>query len=92
MTTTDVERARRWSWALTATAVLAMGTLPHGLRSPPGPATGILVRVSTLVMAASAVQAARTRRAGRPAPTPAVAPHHRLSARQPFRSHLLKEE
>lgn len=56
---TAVRRARRWFWALTATAVLAAGGLDHGLRSAPGPGTGMLTLVSALVLTASVVQAAR---------------------------------
>ncbi|MCX4584097.1 hypothetical protein [Streptomyces sp. NBC_01481] len=59
MDTTAVRRARRWFWTLTATAVLAMGALSHGLRSAPGPTTGILVLGSSLALAASALQTAR---------------------------------
>lgn len=59
MDTPAVRRARRWFWMLTATAVLLMGALSHGLRSAPGPTTGMLVLVSSLVLAASVVQAAR---------------------------------
>ncbi|GGN84908.1 hypothetical protein GCM10011579_075400 [Streptomyces albiflavescens] len=55
----DVRRAQRWFWSLTVVAVLAMGALYQGLRSAPGPGTGVLVLVSALVLAASAVQAAR---------------------------------
>ncbi|MBN0043064.1 hypothetical protein JS756_02830 [Streptomyces actuosus] len=55
----DVRRAQRWFWILTVSAVLAMGALYQGLRSAPGPGTGILVLISGLVLAASVVQAAR---------------------------------
>ncbi len=59
MSATAQRRARRWFWALTATAVLALGVLYQELRSAPGPATGLLVLVGSLVLAASTVQAAR---------------------------------
>jgi len=55
----DARRARRWFWTLTTLAVLAMGALYKGLHAAPSPATGILVAVGSLVLAASAVQAAR---------------------------------
>ncbi|MFE1310506.1 hypothetical protein [Streptomyces sp. NPDC058755] len=55
----DVRRAQRWFWALTIVAVLATGALYEGLRSAPGPGTGVLVLISGLVLAASVVQAAR---------------------------------
>ncbi|MFD8302834.1 hypothetical protein ACFV29_10840 [Streptomyces sp. NPDC059690] len=55
----DVRRAQRWFWALTIVAVLAMGALYQGLRSTPGPGTGVLVLISGLVLAASSIQAAR---------------------------------
>ncbi|ALV33175.1 hypothetical protein [Streptomyces sp. CdTB01] len=55
----DVRRAQRWFWALTVMAVLAMGGLYQGLRSAPGPGTGVLVLISGLVLAASSIQAAR---------------------------------
>ncbi|WP_030587782.1 hypothetical protein [Streptomyces anulatus] len=58
-TATALRRARRWFWALTTTAVLATGVLYEALRSAPGPGTGLLVLASALVLAASAVQAAR---------------------------------
>ncbi|MCX5173860.1 hypothetical protein OG616_38400 [Streptomyces antibioticus] len=59
MSVTALRRARRWFWALTTTAVLATGVLYQGLRSAPGPGTGLLVLASALVLAAAAVQAAR---------------------------------
>ncbi|MFD9288416.1 hypothetical protein ACFWBV_08915 [Streptomyces sp. NPDC060030] len=59
MDTTAVRRARRWFGALTATAILAAGRLYYGLRSDPGPATGIIVLGSSLMLTASVVQAAR---------------------------------
>ncbi|MEV0411178.1 hypothetical protein AB0I68_10325 [Streptomyces sp. NPDC050448] len=59
MTAAALRRARRWFWALTTTAVLAAGVLYQGLRSAPGPGTGPLVLASALLLAASAVQAAR---------------------------------
>ncbi|MGW0771141.1 hypothetical protein [Streptomyces sp. NPDC002676] len=55
----EVRRARRWFWTLTVVAVLAMGTLSHGLRAAAGPGTGLLVGASALVLAASSIQAAR---------------------------------
>ena len=55
----DPQRARRWFWALLVLAVLAMGALYQGLRAAPGPATGLLVAGSALVLVASTVQAAR---------------------------------
>ena len=55
----DVRRAQRWFWTLTLVAVLAMGALYQGLRSAPGPGTGVPVLISGLVLAASVVQAAR---------------------------------
>ncbi|KAF5990639.1 hypothetical protein [Streptomyces sp. WAC00263] len=59
MTGIDVRRARRWFWILTAVAVGAMGALYRGLQAAPSPGTGILVAVSSLMLAASGVQAAR---------------------------------
>ncbi|MGW7310983.1 hypothetical protein ACWGI1_36195 [Streptomyces sp. NPDC054835] len=59
MTTTALRRAQRWFWALTTTAVLAAGVLYQGLHSAPGRGTGLLVLASALLLAASAVQAAR---------------------------------
>ncbi|UXY32301.1 hypothetical protein [Streptomyces sp. HUAS TT20] len=64
-------RARRWFWALTATAVCASGVLYEGLRASPGPGAALRVLISGLVLAASAVQAARIFAAlvGRPRPS-----------------------
>ncbi|MFF6829150.1 hypothetical protein [Streptomyces longwoodensis] len=104
MDTTAVRRARRWFWALTATAVLAAGRLYYGLRSDPGPATAIIVLGSSLMLAASVIQAARIL-AALTAPSrlrlmprraaggqPATGSHHRRSARWPSRSHSPTEE
>ena len=59
MTGIDVRRARRWFWTLTAVAVLATGVLYQSLRAAASPVTGTVVAVSSLVLAASVVQAAR---------------------------------
>ncbi|MEU0684994.1 MULTISPECIES: hypothetical protein [Streptomyces] len=59
MTGIDVRRAQRWFWTLTAVAVLATGVLYQSLRATASPVTGTVVAVSALVLAASAVQAAR---------------------------------
>ncbi|MCX5275375.1 hypothetical protein [Streptomyces virginiae] len=59
MSINALRRVQRWFWALTTTAVLAAGVLYQGLRSAPGPGTGLLVLASALLLAASAVQAAR---------------------------------
>lgn len=52
-------RARRWFWALLLTAVLAMGALYAALGGRPGPATGLAVAASSVVLLAATVQAAR---------------------------------
>ncbi|MCZ4508736.1 hypothetical protein O3Q52_11075 [Streptomyces sp. ActVer] len=103
MAATDVKRARRWFWALTATAILATGRLYYGLQSAPGPATGILVLGSSLMLAASVVQAARILAALTAPPRLRLLPrraaggqsaagsHHRRSARRLSRSHPSKE-
>ncbi|MDH6522309.1 hypothetical protein [Streptomyces sp. SAI-090] len=54
-----VRRARRWFWTLTTVAVLAMGGLYRALGQTPSPGTGALVAVSSLILLASLVQAAR---------------------------------
>ncbi|WP_328971470.1 hypothetical protein [Streptomyces sp. NBC_00239] len=58
MSINALQRVQRCFWALTTTAVLAAGVLYQGLRSAPGPGTGLLV-LAALLLAASAVQAAR---------------------------------
>ena len=60
MSVTALRRARRWFWALTTTAVLATGVLYQGLRSAPGPGTGLLVLARALVLAASPLCARST--------------------------------
>lgn len=64
----NVRRARRWFWALTLIAVMAMGGLYRELHAPPGIGTGLLVLLSGTVLAAASIQAARilTRLAGPP--------------------------
>ena len=59
MSTAALRRAQRWFWALAIMAVCAAGALYEGLRAAPGPGAGLRVLVSGLVLAASAVQAAR---------------------------------
>jgi len=59
MHATGNRRALRWFWTLTAAAVLSMGVLHRGLHAAPGPRAGLLVGASTLVLAASGLQAAR---------------------------------
>ncbi|MFH7340111.1 hypothetical protein [Streptomyces sp. KHY 26] len=59
MRAAGVRRVQRWFWALTVIAVCAGGALDEGLRAAPGPGTGLRVLVSGLVLAASAIQAAR---------------------------------
>ena len=59
MAPADATRARRWFSALTATAVFSTGRLYYGLRAEPGPATGLLVLGSALLLIGSLVQAAR---------------------------------
>ncbi|GAA3857543.1 hypothetical protein [Amycolatopsis tucumanensis] len=64
----DIRRARRWFWALTVIAILAMGGLYRELGAAPGPGTALLMLLAALVLLASSVQAARilTRLAGPP--------------------------
>ncbi|WBP85107.1 hypothetical protein [Kitasatospora cathayae] len=52
-------RARRWFWALTATAVVSMGGLYRGLHTASAGARVLLVGAGFPVLVASAVQAAR---------------------------------
>jgi hypothetical protein len=59
MSTAAPRRAERWFWGLTTVAVCAAGALYDGLRAAPGPGTGLRVLISGLMLAASAVQAAR---------------------------------
>ncbi|MCX2181299.1 hypothetical protein KV205_12270 [Streptomyces sp. SKN60] len=63
-----------WFWALAATAVFSAGSLDYGLRAAPGPATGLLVLGSALLLVGSLVQAARILAAltapSRPRPAP----------------------
>ncbi|MEU8617441.1 hypothetical protein [Streptomyces sp. NPDC048623] len=59
MAPAGARRARRWFWALTAAAVFSAGSLYDGLRAEPGPATGLLVLGSALLLIGSLVQAAR---------------------------------
>ncbi|MDX3763822.1 hypothetical protein ACWDBO_47295 [Streptomyces mirabilis] len=59
MSATAGRRAHRWFWVLATAAVCASGALYEGLRAAPGPATGLLVLTSALVLVVSAVQAAR---------------------------------
>ena len=66
-----MRHAQRWFWALTAIALCAGGALYDGLRAAPGPGTGLRVLVSGLVLAASAVQAARILAALTSPPRPA---------------------
>ncbi|MGW5666139.1 hypothetical protein ACWEWG_40060 [Streptomyces sp. NPDC003758] len=74
MSTAVLRRPKRWFWALTAIAVCAAGALYDGLRAAPRPGTGLRVLISSLVLAASAVQAARIVAVltGRPRPSTAV--------------------
>lgn len=59
MTGPDARRARRWFWALTGIAILAMGALYRELGASPGPGTGLLTLLAALVLLATGVQAAR---------------------------------
>ncbi|MGW3151524.1 hypothetical protein ACWDG1_44335 [Streptomyces sp. NPDC001177] len=59
MSAAALRRTQRWFWALTTMAVCASGALYEGLRASPGPGTALSVLVSGLVLAVSAVQAAR---------------------------------
>jgi 2-keto-3-deoxy-galactonokinase len=56
---TDVRRARRWFWSLTALAVLAAGTLGRALAAPAGPATAFVFLMSGTALVASIALAAR---------------------------------
>lgn len=51
--------ARRWFWSLLAVAMLAMSALYRSLTADPGPAAGLAVLVSALLVAATTTQAAR---------------------------------
>lgn len=55
----DVARARRWFWALVVVAVVAMGGLYRAVQAPPSPLAGASVAVSSVVLLAATVQAAR---------------------------------
>ena len=55
----DVGRAQRWFWSLVVIAVLAMSVLYDAIRSEPGATAGVLVMVSSSVLAAVVLQAAR---------------------------------
>lgn len=59
MNDTGTTRARRWFWALTITAIAAMGLLYRLLGAAASPGTALLVLVSSLVLVASTIQAAR---------------------------------
>jgi hypothetical protein len=59
MNGSNVRRARRWFWALTVIAVVAMGGLYRELHAPASAGTGLLVLLSGTVLAAASVQAAR---------------------------------
>lgn len=54
-----VRRVRRWFWALVLVAVLALGALYAALGARSGPATGLGVAASSLVLLAATAQAAR---------------------------------
>lgn len=54
-----VALARRWFWSLVGVAVLAMGALYRSFTAEPGPAAGLVVLFSGLLLAASTAQAAR---------------------------------
>lgn len=54
-----LRRARRSFWALVAIAMLAAGSLSAGLGSSPGPATGMRVAFSGLILIAAIGLAAR---------------------------------
>jgi len=55
----DVGRAQRWFWSLVVIAVLAMSVLYDAIYSEPGVTAGVLVLVSSSVLAAVVLQAAR---------------------------------
>ena len=52
-------RVRRTFWALVIVAVLSTGTLSTALAAPPGPAAGLAVAASALLLAASTFLALR---------------------------------
>lgn len=57
----DGRLARRWFWTLFVLAVLSMGVLYGAAQSRPGMLTGATVLVSSLVLVAASLQAARIR-------------------------------
>ena len=59
MRVVHVRRARGWFWGLTGVAILAAGALTHALTLDPGPAAGLQVAGSGLLLAGSATLATR---------------------------------
>lgn len=55
----DASRARRWFWALTIVAILAVGALSRAVTAAPGALTGFQVAGSGLVLATSVALATR---------------------------------
>ena len=61
--------AHRWFWTLTAVAVLLVGALSNELAARPGPATGLAVAGTGILLALVVTQACRLMLAiGRAAP------------------------